>query len=131
MRYEVYRNRNSSDEDFQVISDMYKRIMSEDKYLCSNAQKNLNAGVFVNGEMHPELEKGPLFFQGMVRDVVRAHYEREQNVGREIWPAQQVVPKSATATQKDENFCTAVDCCRNKGETLGITDSLGTEIKGF
>lgn len=105
--------------------------MSEDKYLCSNAQKNLNAGVFVNGEMHPELEKGPLFFQGMVRDIVRTHYEREQSAGREIWPAQQVVPTSATATQKDESFCTAVDCCRNKGETLGIADSLATEIKGF
>ena len=41
MRYEVYRNKNSGDEDFTVISDMYKRIMSEDKWLCANAQKNI------------------------------------------------------------------------------------------
>lgn len=112
MRYEVYRNKHSSDEDFTVINDMYKRIMSEDKYLCANAQKNLNAGVFVNGEMHPEMEKGPLFFQKTVRDVVTAHFQREQRAGEEIWPAQQVVPKTASASQKDVNFCSAVDCCR-------------------
>ena len=47
---EVYRNNDATDEDFNIISDMYKRIMSEDKYLCINSQKNLTAGVFVNGE---------------------------------------------------------------------------------
>jgi phenylpropionate dioxygenase-like ring-hydroxylating dioxygenase large terminal subunit len=131
MRYEVYRHNNATDEDFTVISDMYKRIMSEDKYLCANAQKNLNAGIFVNGEMHPKLEQGPLFFQSTVRDVVTGHYEREQKEGREVWPAQQVIPKSATATQNDEFLCTAVDCCRNKGDMMGASDPLATEIKSF
>lgn len=114
MKYEVYRNKGSSDEDFNVISDMYKRIMSEDKYLCDNAQRNLNAGVFVNGELHPEMEKGPLFFQSKVREIVTEHFAKEQLAGAEIWPAQQQVPKSAAASQSDANFCSAVDCCRNK-----------------
>ncbi|TDZ40794.1 Carnitine monooxygenase oxygenase subunit [Colletotrichum trifolii] len=114
MRYEVYRNKKSSDEDFAVISDMYKRIMSEDKYLCDNAQKNLNAGVFVNGELHPEMEKGPLFFQKKVREVVTEHFRKEQEAGAEIWPAQQQVPKTAAASRSDASFCSAVDCCRNK-----------------
>ncbi|CRK21524.1 hypothetical protein BN1723_012425 [Verticillium longisporum] len=112
MKYEVFRNKNSSDEDFGVINDMYKRIMSENKYLCLNSQKNLNAGIFVNGELHPELEKGPLFFQRTVREVMTAHFEKEQLLGEEIWPAQQRVPKSAAASQADTNFCSAVDCCR-------------------
>ncbi|KAL0938172.1 naphthalene -dioxygenase subunit alpha [Colletotrichum truncatum] len=116
MRYEVFRNKNSSDEDFTVISDMYKRIMSEDKYLCDNAQKNLNAGVFVNGEMHPEMEKGPLFFQQRVRENVTEHFKKEQELGTQIWPAQQQVPKTAKASQDDEAFCSAVDCCRNKNQ---------------
>ena len=115
MRYEVYRNKNSSDEDFNVINEMYKRIMSEDKYLCLNTQKNLNAGIFVNGEMHPEMEKGPLYFQKTVREVVTEHFKKEQQAGHEIWPAQQNVPKTATVSQNDLNFCSAVDCCRNKG----------------
>ncbi|KAJ0384920.1 hypothetical protein COL922a_007392 [Colletotrichum nupharicola] len=116
MRYEVFRNKNSSDKDFTVISDMYKRIMSEDKYLCDNAQKNINAGVFVNGEMHPTMEKGPLFFQAKVRENLTAHFKKEQALGAQIWPAQQQVPKTATSSQEDTNFCSAVDCCRNKSK---------------
>ena len=92
MRYEVYRNNDATDEDFNIISDMYKRIMSEDKYLCINSQKNLTAGVFVNGELHPEMEKGPLFFQKTVRDVVVEHRKKEDAVGHEIWPANKAVP---------------------------------------
>ncbi|POR38310.1 Choline monooxygenase, chloroplastic [Tolypocladium paradoxum] len=112
MRYEVYRNKNSSDEDFETISSMYKRIMSEDKYLCANAQKNLSAGVFVNGEMHPRMEKGPLFFQKTVRNLVQAHHQREVEADCEIWPARQSLPKTATTSENDLNFCSAVDCCR-------------------
>ncbi|RYO75802.1 hypothetical protein DL766_000187 [Monosporascus sp. MC13-8B] len=111
MRYEVYRNKNSSDEDFETISNMYKRIMSEDKYLCANAQKNLNAGVFVNGEMHPTMEKGPLFFQKGVRDIVQAHYKREREAGHEIWPARQSLPKSGTVSEHDIAFCANVERC--------------------
>ena len=108
MRYEVYRNKNSSDEDFETINSMYKRIMSEDKYLCANAQKNLNTGVFVNGEMHPRMEKGPLYFQKGIRDTVTQHYRREKESGQEIWPARQVVPES---DQEDISFCAQMDKC--------------------
>lgn len=91
MRYEVYRHKDATDEDFNFISDMYKRIMSEDKYLCSNTQNNLNAGVFINGLLHPELEMGPLHFQSTVREVVTEHAKKEQAAGHEIWPAQKEV----------------------------------------
>lgn len=91
MRYEVYRHNDATDEDFNLISDMYKRIMSEDKYLCIHTQKNLNAGVFVNGLLHPEMEMGPLHFQSTVREVVTEHFNKEQAAGHEIWPAKQEV----------------------------------------
>ncbi|RFN53490.1 cytochrome p450 oxidoreductase [Fusarium flagelliforme] len=68
MEYEVYRHKDASDEDFKTIDEMFKRILAEDKWLCNNAQKNLNAGVFVNGEMHPKLEQGPLYFQHRIRE---------------------------------------------------------------
>ncbi|KAJ5930100.1 hypothetical protein N7466_005593 [Penicillium verhagenii] len=87
MRYEVYRHKDATDEAFNLISDMYKRIMSEDKYLCIASQKNLNAGVFVNGELHPEMEAGPLHFQKTVREVVTEHHKKEREAGHEIWPA--------------------------------------------
>lgn len=130
MRYEVYRNKHSSDEDFKVIDDMYKRIMAEDKYLCANAQKNLNTGVFVNGEMHPEMERGPLYFQKTVREVVKEHYEKERVAGHEIWPARQRIPKTASVSKQDADFCSAVDCCREKAG-VGVDskqDMLATAI---
>lgn len=112
MKYEVYRNKNSGDEDFKFIDDIYKRVMSEDKVLCSNAQKNINTGVFVNGEMHPKMEKGALYFQKLVRDSLTEHYELETRVGEEIWPARQSLPKNAVSAEKDISFCSAVDCCK-------------------
>lgn len=118
MKYEVYRNKNSSDEDFQTISAMYRRIMSEDKYLCINAQKNINAGVFVNGEMHPTMEKGPLFFQTRVREAVQEHFKREKDANHKIWPAQQRLPKSALVSQTDIDFCAAVDGCGKENESI-------------
>ncbi|KAF4122454.1 Rieske 2Fe-2S [Geosmithia morbida] len=113
MKYEVFRNKNSSDEDFNIISDMYKRIMSEDKYLCSNAQKNLDIGVFVNGEMHPTMEQGPLYFQKLVREIVTEHHQRETKADCEIWPSRQTLPNAANSavSEKDVNFCSRVDCC--------------------
>ena len=110
MRYEVFRNKNSSEEDFQFVNEMYKRIMSEDKFLCNLAQKNLNAGVFVNGEMHPRMEKGPLHFQQVVRENVMDHYKKEQGMKQDIWPARQALPTTAIDSQKDIDFCAGLTC---------------------
>lgn len=112
MRYEVYRNKSSSNEDFELIDSMYKRIMSEDKVLCTNAQNNINAGVFINGELHPTLEKGPLYFQKSVRELLQEHNERETDADCEIWPSRQTLPTKAAVTRRDMDFCSAVDVCR-------------------
>ena len=114
MRYEVYRNKNSSEEEFQMVNAIYKRIMSEDKDLCNQAQRNINAGVFINGEMHPRLEKGPLYFQKVVRDTVTAHYKREQTAKQEIWPARQQLPSTATVSKQDIEFCSGLACQVNQ-----------------
>lgn len=98
MRYEVYRHKDATDEAFYLISDMYKRIMSEDKYLCLHSQKNLNAGVFINGLLHPEMELGPLHFQKTVRDVVTGHREKEEDAGHEIWPASRRTPHNTSVS---------------------------------
>ena len=116
---------DSSEEDFQIINQMYKRIMNEDKYLCVEAQKNLNAGAFVNGELHPRMEKGPLFFQTIVRSLVQEHYDHEKSEQREIWPARQKLPRDAVVSHKDLDFsallsasqsqgCGAPECCLSR-----------------
>lgn len=107
MHYQVFRNKHSPDNDFTLVNDIYKRVMSEDKALCDAAQKNLNAGVFINGEMHPKMEKGPLYFQKKVREEVTIHHQREQKAKSEIWPARQRLPESEAAaiSQSDIDFC--------------------------
>ncbi|KAL2067830.1 hypothetical protein VTL71DRAFT_15928 [Oculimacula yallundae] len=114
MRYEVYRNKNSSDEDFQRIDQIYKRVMAEDKVLCDLTQQNLNAGVFINGELHPKMEQGPLYFQQAVREIVQAHHKLEQAAKQEIWPARQQLPSDALISGKDIEFCSGLSCMSDK-----------------
>jgi hypothetical protein len=59
----VCGNSIASDEDFNNISDCFKHILKKDKDLCNAAQKNLNAGVSVNGELHPWVEMVHLNFK--------------------------------------------------------------------
>ena len=120
MMYEVYRNKNSSEEDFQRIDAIYKRVMKEDKYLCDLTQKNLNSGVFVNGQMHPKMESGPLYFQQSVREIVQAHHKREQAVKQEIWPARQQLPDTSDSmvASKDVEFCSGLACSTTNQEVM-------------
>ncbi|KAJ5612858.1 hypothetical protein N7510_006052 [Penicillium lagena] len=115
MAYEIYRNRNSSETDFKLISDMYARVMGEDKVLCNNTQRNLDRNVFTNGQLHPKYEKAPLFFQTTVREVITEHFEREKSEGREIWPAKPKLPCNAQVSEKDEEICAALSCGIQKG----------------
>ncbi|CAG9984030.1 unnamed protein product [Clonostachys byssicola] len=112
MEYEVYRHKDASDEEFKRIDEMFKRILSEDKWLCNNAQKNLNAGVFVNGEMHPGMEQGPLYFQSQVRKFLNEHHKLEEASKNLIWPAQQVIGKDGSITKRDMSFCTGLPCSK-------------------
>ncbi|OJJ61684.1 hypothetical protein ASPSYDRAFT_75729 [Aspergillus sydowii CBS 593.65] len=113
MAYEIYRNRHSSESDFKLISDMYARVMGEDKVLCVNAQRNLERGVFTSGQLHPKFEKAPLFFQSTVRGVITEHFEREKNAGKEIWPAKhRLTTKDVEKSDMDEEICAALACGR-------------------
>lgn len=114
MEYEVYRHKNASDDDFRKIDEMFKRILAEDKWLCNNAQKNLNAGVFVNGEMHPKMEQGPLYFQHRVRELLNHHHQLEQVAKREIRPVQQILPNGCHETEKDLGLCSGLACSKGQ-----------------
>ncbi|KAI5262828.1 Rieske 2Fe-2S family protein [Aureobasidium subglaciale] len=100
IEYEVFRHTTAGDEEFKAINDFYVQVLNEDKELYEAAQENLSAGVFVNGELHPEKEKGPLYFQKNVREMVMEHRKREEEQGgKEIWPA---VPRVVSSAKEDE-----------------------------
>lgn len=114
MHYEIYRNKNASEENFNIISEMYARVMGEDKILCERAQRNINAGVFVAGQMHPRCEKGPLYMQQAVREAIYEHFGKEKAKGEEIWPARQVIPGSEEGSQADLEICKGLTCGNQK-----------------
>ncbi|KZM25543.1 uncharacterized protein EKO05_0001902 [Ascochyta rabiei] len=87
--YEIFKCKDSTEEEFHLIADMYERVMREDKVLCTNAQANLNRGVFRAGLLHPQYEKAPIFFQQSCRQVVAEHGKKEKEECRAIHPAQQ------------------------------------------
>lgn len=109
MEYEVYRHKDATDEEFYYIDSFFKRVLGEDKDLCNAAQKNLNGGIFVNGQLHPKLESAPIFFQDMVRRLVTDHREKEKLENKEIWPACPSV-EFPRATEEDIEFCSGLAC---------------------
>ncbi|RBR12663.1 hypothetical protein FVER53590_03410 [Fusarium verticillioides] len=109
MEYEVYRHKDATDEEFERTNQFFKRVLGEDKYLCDAVQKNLEAGVFTNGELHPDLESAPIFFQNTVRQIVTDHRRKEQASKEEIWPARRHVSTSAV-TKGDDEFCDGLAC---------------------
>ncbi|EME79409.1 uncharacterized protein MYCFIDRAFT_34621 [Pseudocercospora fijiensis CIRAD86] len=112
MHYEIYRNKSSSDEDFHAIADTYSRVMGEDKVLCERAQSNLNAGVFVNGELHHRWEKGPLYFQQQCREAITEHFNKEKAAGRELNPAMQKLKEGES--NSDLEICASLACNARK-----------------
>lgn len=113
MRYEVYRNKNASDEDFEFINEAYKRLMSEEKDSFTSTQQGLN------DEVVPNSGKDSLLFQTVVRDLVQEHFNQEKEAGREIWPARQQLPPAAATAQEDMDFCSeleAKDCATVAGD---------------
>ena len=105
----MYKHNDATHDEFTKISDFFKNVMREDKELCNEAQKNLNSGIFLNGQLHPQKEKGPLFFQKLTRDLVNKHRRQEEATGGEIWPA---VPnhKVNPTIQADIDLCKTLDC---------------------
>lgn len=133
---EVYRHKDATDEEFAKINDFYHQVLAEDKELCDGAQRNINGGVYVNGEYHPDKEKvpthasppsvrghainylasaltkGPLHFQKTVRNDVMGHRKKEElHQEQEIWPA---MPKRAGEMntgklQEEEMFCSKLE----------------------
>lgn len=109
MEYEVYRHKDATDEEFDHIDSFFKRVLGEDKYLCDEVQKNLNAGVFINGELHPDLESAPIYFQSTVRKLLADHRKKENDKGEELWPARRLMPHSEV-TKDDNAFCDGLAC---------------------
>lgn len=118
MRYEVYRNKNSSDAEFETIHQIYKSMMSENKDLCVETQKNLNTGVSTTGQLD-STEERPVDFQTLVRGLLAEHHKREEDAGEQIWPARQRLPKEEAVSKEDMDFCSKLTSNDTSALTAG------------
>lgn len=109
MHYQIFRNKNAKQELFDLINVLYKQVMDEDKGLACGVQKNMERGLFINGQMHPRVESSALHLQAKTREAVKEHAAKEKVVGRQIWPAAQT-PSSDLASREDEDFCASLSC---------------------
>lgn len=103
MRYEIYRNKNSSMEDFTSEVEFFKQVEREDKWLGNGTQKNLNTDTYVAGPLHPYMEQAVSYFEGLTRQALREHLDKEKEAGEEIWPARRGYQGKQLAL--DEAFC--------------------------
>ncbi|KAF7554871.1 hypothetical protein G7Z17_g2596 [Cylindrodendrum hubeiense] len=114
-QYEVYRHRGATDEEFKEIHDFFTQVETEDKGLCNAAQKNLNAGTYVSGDLHSSNEKGVLHFQKHLKETVMEHRAREQKAGGEIWPTRRI-PSNAQGLKEEIAFCEGL--CSTEGSKM-------------
>lgn len=102
--YEVFRNVNIADQEFQDADKFFKEFEYEDKALCENVGVNLASNSYVQGPLHPGKENGVLHFKALVKSELKKHDTIEKQVGRQIWPARRSDMLERTVDE-DENFC--------------------------
>lgn len=109
MNYQIFRHKDAKQELFDKVNNLYKQVMTEDKGLAVGVQRNLERGMFSNGQMHPRLESAVLHQQARTREAVKEHAAKEKEAGRQIWPAT-VKTSTDAATREDEEFCASLSC---------------------
>lgn len=78
----------------------------------TNVQKNMRAGTYNTGALHPQREAGVIYFQSLVRKALLAHRELEQAAGHPIYPAKF---QQRGETQEDK-FCAELEGAACGGE---------------
>ncbi|EJD06366.1 Rieske [2Fe-2S] domain protein [Fomitiporia mediterranea MF3/22] len=87
MEFDVFRRKGVPEEVLLENRKFYTQVQQEDFDLCENAQRGLNAGIYHKGVLHPEEEKGVLYYQSRVLDFCQTHLQLERQLGKVIYPA--------------------------------------------
>ncbi|GME90501.1 unnamed protein product [[Candida] boidinii] len=106
--------KGSAEDKKKEFVDFLQAVEMEDFNLCVLTQKNLNNGIYSTGFLHPTKERGVLYYQGLVKDMVKKHWELEKAAGKEINPAY-VGGKAVSAEAAElEALCNEIECQSNK-----------------
>lgn len=105
--YQTFRNPESTEDVFQRAANFFEGIELEDYDLMNGVQRNLNTGVFVQGPLHAKRESGVVYFKELVKEELKKHRQREEEIEHEIWPAQRR-QELGIGVDEEERFCDAV-----------------------
>ncbi|KAH3681003.1 hypothetical protein WICPIJ_008011 [Wickerhamomyces pijperi] len=86
LQYDIFTKKGLPKEEKDEFVEFLQQVELEDFDLCVKTQENLNNGIYNTGYLHPTKESGVLFYQGLVKDDVKKHFEAEKALGEEINP---------------------------------------------
>lgn len=87
LQYDIYTKKGLEETEKKEFVDFLQLVELEDFNLCQMTQKNLNQGIYLSGFLHPTKERGVLYYQGLVRDMVKEHFALEEKRGGIVNPA--------------------------------------------
>lgn len=109
LQYDIYTKKGLPDAEKKEFVDFLQLVELEDYNLCQLTQKNLNQGIYGSGFLHPTKERGVLYYQGLVRDMVKEHFALETKRGGLVNPAYLGGALNESVKELDE-LCNKLDC---------------------
>lgn len=110
LQYDIYKKKGLAQSEIDDFVEFLQQVEIEDFDLCEATQKNLNTGVYSTGFLHPEKERGVLFYQNMVRDMVVEHVQKEKEAGHVINPATVGKESASEEGKMLDGICNSLKC---------------------
>lgn len=117
LQYDIYTKKGLDEETKKEFVDFLQLVELEDFNLCELTQKNLNQGVYTSGYLHPLKERGVLYYQGVVRDMVKEHFKLEEEAGHPINPAFVGKKNMNKDVQELDEICNKLECGSDKSSS--------------
>lgn len=109
LQYDIYTKKGIAETEKKEFVDFLQLVELEDFNLCVLTQENLNQGIYSSGFLHPQKERGVLYYQGLVRDMVKDHFALEEKRGERVNPAFLGGLTNESVRELDE-LCNKMEC---------------------
>lgn len=117
LQYDVYTKKGLPASEAKEFIDFLQLVELEDFNLCVLTQRNLNQGIYNSGFLHPLKEKGVLYYQGVVRDMVKEHFALEEKKGGIVNPAAIGGGSTNASVQELNELCNKLECGSDSGKS--------------
>jgi len=117
LQYDIFTKKGLPQAEKDEFVEFLQQVELEDFDLCVKTQQNLNQGIYSTGYLHPTKEIGVVYYQEIVKDMVKEHFAKEQELGKQINPSF-LGSKNAGESDELEEICNKVECKGTNPETF-------------